>query len=387
MAQSVRQSGSDNFGGTTTCVITLNGVLDGSCLEVHYGCEGGTTDPDCTVSDGGAAYTLAIKDTNITNTSNRTGVGIWYKPNVAAGNYTITITNPAAGSASWGWCTAMEITGRHATPLIAGAVGNAQAATGADDTPSVAAAGATGMAAMITAVLNVTGASTNVGIDAISGNSLSWTNVQVRQDGTAEGGLSSDYALAGSSITPSVDWGTLASTYRWNAVVASWEDAASTGNTLTADSGSYSLTGQDAGLSKTSILSAGQGSYSLTGQDIALSYNLAATLTAVSGVYGLTGTEALVDIAMVATQGTYTLTGQDATLTYATLNALSLTADSGTYALTGQDTGFLKGNYTTFSTGTYSLTGQRANLVWSGAPTISGGIVKSMTVSKLKMGL
>jgi hypothetical protein len=78
--------------------------------------------------------------------------------------------------------------------------------------------------------------------------------------------------------------------------------------TLTTDSGSYALTGQQA------LLLAGGG------------------LNAEAGSYTLLGSEALRDIEMDAVQGEYDLNGQDVSLQ----GALILEAESGTYTLIGQ---------------------------------------------------
>lgn len=63
-----------------------------------------------------------------------------------------------------------------------------------------------------------------------------------------------------------------------------------TAYTLTCDAGSFTLSGQDATLTKTSILVADAGSFSLTGQDATLA--LGRVLTAEAGSYALTGQDA-----------------------------------------------------------------------------------------------
>lgn len=85
--------------------------------------------------------------------------------------------------------------------------------------------------------------------------------------------------------------------------------------TLTADQGSYTLTGQAATLSRQVRLTAEQGSYALTGQD-------ADTAPAFK---------------IAADQGSYVLTGQDA----ATRKGSTLLAGQGAYLLTGQDVTFI----------------------------------------------
>jgi hypothetical protein len=138
------------------------------------------------------------------------------------------------------------------------------------------------------------------------------------------------------------------------------------GNTLAADQGSYSLTGQDAALLRGLLLSAAQGSYALTGQDATLTYTPlgAFSLTADQGSYALTGQSVslLWGHVLAAGQGSYTLNGQDATLTYTPVGAYILTAGQGSYALTGQDVLLQWGHVLAAAQGSYTLTGQAATL-------------------------
>jgi hypothetical protein len=94
-----------------------------------------------------------------------------------------------------------------------------------------------------------------------------------------------------------------------------------TAYTLTADAGSFTLSGQDANLTIGRILTADAGAFTLSGQDAALSVGRVITADA----------------------GAFTLTGQDATLTVTPAGgtAYTLTADAGDFALTGQDAQFV----------------------------------------------
>lgn len=94
-----------------------------------------------------------------------------------------------------------------------------------------------------------------------------------------------------------------------------------TAYTLTADAGSFTLSGQDAGFVVGRILTADAGSFALTGQDAALRIGRVITADA----------------------GAFVLTGQDATLTVTPAGgtAYTLTAEAGSFALTGQDAQFL----------------------------------------------
>lgn len=106
--------------------------------------------------------------------------------------------------------------------------------------------------------------------------------------------------------------------------------------TLTAEAGTFVLTGQEARLIASRLLAAGTGTLTLTGQDAAL----------------------LVSRLVRADAGAYTLTGSDVSL----LVSRRLTADAGAYAVTGQDAGLLASRLLTGAQGSYTLTGQTAGL-------------------------
>lgn len=150
--------------------------------------------------------------------------------------------------------------------------------------------------------------------------------------------------------------------------------------TLTAEQGTYTLTGQ-ASLAQR-VMVAGQGSYSLTGQNATLTYTGLNhyTLTAEQGTYAITGSQALADYAMAAASGTYTLTGRDATLTYAGLTNPVLIAESGTYTLTGQTAGKLQTYRVVAAQGFYTLQG--FSVVGGTAESQGTGASHVMKISK-----
>ena len=115
--------------------------------------------------------------------------------------------------------------------------------------------------------------------------------------------------------------------------------------TLTADSGSYTLTGQAAILKAARLIAAGQGSYTLSGQAAILK---AARLIA-------------------AAQGSYTLNGRDASLIYSGSGNKTISAGQGSYALTGQAATLKATRKLAAAQGSYSLNGQSAALSYSGA--------------------
>lgn len=138
--------------------------------------------------------------------------------------------------------------------------------------------------------------------------------------------------------------------------------------TLTADQGSYALTGQTAALLASRRLAVDSGSYALTGYAANLVYTPVGgatyTLVAGSGSYALTGQAAGLRAArkLVAAQGSYGITGQAAGL----YRGYVLTAAQGSYTLTGRDAAFRRGYALTAASGAYTLTGYAATLTYSG---------------------
>jgi hypothetical protein len=152
--------------------------------------------------------------------------------------------------------------------------------------------------------------------------------------------------------------------------------------TLTAEYGSYSVTGHDASSSRNYVVAANFGEYVVSGQAGILQASgahsenpaplphlglllgpdtTAYTLVADPGFYNLIGSDALADFEVTAEQGSYTVTGQDADLRKATI----LTAESGTYSLSGQDVAFSIGGTNRVmpaDTSTYTITGYDAVL-------------------------
>jgi hypothetical protein len=111
---------------------------------------------------------------------------------------------------------------------------------------------------------------------------------------------------------------------------------------LTADTASFSLAGQDAGLIASRRLTADAASFTLTGNDASLLTSRRITADAAS--FALTGIDAglFASRVIAAAVGEFVLTGNDATLDYsgAVGPTYTLTAVSGSFALTGNDLTF-----------------------------------------------
>ena len=133
------------------------------------------------------------------------------------------------------------------------------------------------------------------------------------------------------------------------------------GYTLAADAGIYAVTGTDAELIKTSALTlvVDPGSYAVTGTAAELQQGY--VLSAESGTYSVLGDEAdiLHGYVINADTGAYSVNGTDASLQRGYL----LDADVGQYEITGTNTELLTGYQMPVVDGEYSLTGTDANLI------------------------
>jgi hypothetical protein len=132
---------------------------------------------------------------------------------------------------------------------------------------------------------------------------------------------------------------------------------------LTTDSGSFALTGQNVDLLFNRLLSAEPGSFSLSGVDVNLL--LGRVLGADAGSFILTGT----DVDLIYSGGaTYTLTAEPGSFSLSGTNASLLlyrllSADAGSFSLVGQDASLLLNRLLSAESGSFVLTGQDVNLI------------------------
>lgn len=155
-----------------------------------------------------------------------------------------------------------------------------------------------------------------------------------------------------------------------SAQVNAWMDYTTGGGggptyTLTAESGTFALTGAAAGLIYARRIQADSGSYALTGAAAGLVYGR--RLVADAGTYALTGAAAglIYNRRLDAASGAYTLTGADATLTYTPVGGYTLVAESGSFTFTGQPANLVYGRRLQADAGSYSLTGSDATLTYT----------------------
>jgi hypothetical protein len=149
---------------------------------------------------------------------------------------------------------------------------------------------------------------------------------------------------------------------------------------LTADASSFAVSGTAAGLRADRKLSAAAGSYAVTGTDATLTHQSGFTLLADSGSFSVTGTAAALTAQrrLNAEAGAFSVTGTAAGLQ----SGRRLTAESGAYALAGEAASLLAQRRLIAAAGSYALTGLDAGLraarqlaAQSGAYAISGADV------------
>lgn len=133
--------------------------------------------------------------------------------------------------------------------------------------------------------------------------------------------------------------------------------------TLTAESGTFTITGTAASLEYGRRLDAASGSVALTG-------------TAASLEYGR---------ALSAASGTVVITGTDATLTYSAAGNKVLTAESGAFAITGTAASLEAGRKVSAESGSVVITGTAASLE-RGYPLVAspGSVVITGTAADLR---
>lgn len=226
MAQTVVQSQIVALsGGSNPKTVTLTGVANGNAIEVRAALYEASVAATLTVTDGANTYNLAGSASSIpTGGGQNVTAQVYHAENVIGGNRTVSLLFGGGSGGRYGWVWVGEIAGR----ATSGALDSAATGTnyGNSAAPSVSGGGSTTQAGcMIVGVLSADGSASNLGIDAANGSSLTWTNRILKQDSNAEMGMSGDDAPASSTLTPTVNWGTLGSSQKWAAVIVAFKDA------------------------------------------------------------------------------------------------------------------------------------------------------------------
>lgn len=347
----------------TTKTLTLpSAVTAGNTIIVTITAYDPTNAVTWSITDnknGATTYTSAEYVTRVITGTETENAGISFIPNTAgstgANSFIVSIAFTHGDVTNGSVCTAMEVSGLATSPLDrhnnASAVSSSSSAT---VTNALANQASSGIA--VSSMVLYGGSAT----EAISASG--YTNLGINNDGNAANPSSADYKILSATETTSVTYShshTLQS--GWGVALATFQDVSS-GTTLTAASGSYSLSGQTATLANTgSTLALAFGSYSLSGQ----AENNGIKLPLAFGSYALTGQGATLassggssDFTLLANSGSYVLQGASSA------SDLDLPLDFGSYSLAGQaDT---SGISQPLVFGTYGLTGQAATLTAAG---------------------
>ena len=157
-----------------------------------------------------------------------------------------------------------------------------------------------------------------------------------------------------------------------NASITFSLQSAPTSFNLTADTGTYSFTGNAATLARAVVLASSSGNFIETGN--AASLNRGFNLASSAGVFNEDGNNAALVVARLVTgsTGVFSFTGNAATFTKTTASK-TLLADIGAFISTGNDAGFNFSRKLTSSTGAYSATGNAAGLQATRKATAAAG--------------
>jgi len=293
----------DSKGNTYTQVVTPQTTSSGSKLAMYY-CANGT---------GGASHTATV--------------------NYSATAYSVVYLVEVTGAAS----ASFDVTAK----------------TVDTSSPFTVSTGTLAQAdeVVITAVANDDGSSVNY--------TSSNTTIIGENNDTANywtGAISKQVVASTSSFTPSF---TLSAGTNLALITATFKAAGGGAFTLTADVGSYTVTGNAASLIAPKTLTAAAGSYVITGVAAATKYNR--LVNAAVGNYTITGSDALADYVITAATGSYNITGVASAL----LQGRRLTADVGSYTITGVDAAFITGIRLVAESGSYTVTGVANNLLYN----------------------
>lgn len=181
---------------------------------------------------------------------------------------------------------------------------------------------------------------------------------------TAQGG---SYSVTGASALLSRNRNLVASggsySYTGASATITWASAPLNNYVLTAQGGAYVLAGASATISRNRKLSASGGSYAVTGASAGLFRNK--RLIASGGSYAVSGSSALLlrNRKLIASGGAYSYVGANATITYVPNSVgYTLIAQGGTYALSGANATLLRSKRLIASGGSYSYVGASAVL-------------------------
>jgi len=196
---------------------------------------------------------------------------------------------------------------------------------------------------------------------AIPGTVSGWTSIST-QGNNSEGGRLSTADSPGASTTTFTGGST---SYDGVSIIAIKPNVGGA-YTLTAQGGSYTLTGSSAVLKRSKYLAASGGSYTLTGAQAVITYTPTAanySFILSGGSYTLTGASATLsrNRKLTASGGAYTISGANATL----LRSKRITANGGSYTVSGASANLRRSHLLVAQGGVYTYTGQQVTITYT----------------------
>jgi hypothetical protein len=149
------------------------------------------------------------------------------------------------------------------------------------------------------------------------------------------------------------------------------------GITLTADAGSYAITGQTASLEYGREVAADGGGYAFTGTAANLEYGR--EVAADAGSYSISGQDATLNRGktVAADGGAYTFTGTSASLVW----THKITVDAGSYTINGTAASLEYGREVVATFGSYIITGADVSFIQTGPATFELGLSQGASLT------
>lgn len=335
-----------NFGGSNTCTpgAMSAGATAGNLLILPYG--HGQQD-SASQSQTATGYTA----TN-SATSGTSKVGCFYL--VATGGETsATIANSTSGSAAYSYGDAVlaEFSGLAATPYVSA---DSATNTGSNVT-SLAVSSANPLSE--TSGLAVIVYDANLSLGGKTWPQSGWTSLDTDVNGNA---TLIAYLIFNSNAQLITSLGTITTPDNIAGALTVFK-ASSTVYTLSAASGSYSITGETAGFSG-GTLTASYGPFAITGNAATLSaYTTLPNLLAACGTYNISFASSSSDFDLVAAAGLFAYTGFAAQLV-PVVSPVGLTAAFGSYSIAAQNIVMAAAISLPVASGSYSIVAQNAPL-------------------------
>jgi len=157
---------------------------------------------------------------------------------------------------------------------------------------------------------------------------------------------------------------------------------------LNAEAGTYTITGESLATPGAFALALDAGTYTLIGSDVSLGGTTTYTITLDAGSYNIESFAPVINMALGLDTGEYSSVGSDLTLSVTSGSGTSynLALEAGAYTDVGQDIGTILAYVMQLDQGSYSIDGKQVRLVSSTEPVILMSGNHTISIS-LKIGI